>query len=607
MDRKSLLILGVAILVLLMLSKGINLLYPPIPVPVASLTTNQTANPPTVQTSGTNVEAPVTGAPGNPLPAAPTNLPPPEVTLSVSNKDLVFHFTSYNGGLKEIALRDTNYPAVVHSTRKAGDERNFATLDAGVTVPILAVLDGIEQGDGSYTLTQPSSNIVRAEKTLPGCLRVIKDFVIGDGGTIYLFAAKIRLENTSSNALQIPRRHVVVGTTTAIGPLDDPTMLGVIWYNGSKQTDISASWFANYVGGCALLGSRPRTEYEEGASNVVWAAMHSQYFAFVAVPSQPAAGVVIHNLKLPPPDAGGVAASQRLTLTNTYEAYQTAFAYPATRLDPSQSVEQSFTFYAGPKEYNGLARIGHSMGNNLDLVMGFTGFLGIFSFCSKFLLLSMNGLHDYLGLSYGLSIIAITVIIKLVFWPMTAASTRSQKRQQAIAPQLKAIAEKYKDDPLKKHQKTTALMKEHKISPLGSCLPVLITIPVFFGFYSMLRNAIELRGIPFLWAPDLTLPDTVVTIAGFPINPLPLLMGASQLWQSHLTPPSPGMDPGQQKIMRYMPLLFIAIFYRMSSGLNLYYTVSNLLTIAQTKITKMGPDPASSPAKPAAPAPQKKK
>jgi YidC/Oxa1 family membrane protein insertase len=150
-------------------------------------------------------------------------------------------------------------------------------------------------------------------------------------------------------------------------------------------------------------------------------------------------------------------------------------------------------------------------------------------------------------------------------------------------------------------------MKEHKISPLGSCLPVLITIPVFFGFYSMLRNAIELRGIPFLWAPDLTLPDTVVTIAGFPINPLPLLMGASQLWQSHLTPPSPGMDPGQQKIMRYMPLLFIAIFYRMSSGLNLYYTVSNLLTIAQTKITKMGPDPASSPAKPAAPAPQKKK
>ena len=190
---------------------------------------------------------------------------------------------------------------------------------------------------------------------------------------------------------------------------------------------------------------------------------------------------------------------------------------------------------------------------------------------------------------------------------MTAASTRSQKRQQAIAPQLKAIADKYKDDPLKKHQKTTELLKEHKISPLGSCLPMLITIPVFFGFYSMLRNAIELRGAPFLWAPDLTLPDTIFIVAGFHVNPLPLIMGATQLWQSLLTPPSPGMDPGQQKIMRWMPLLFVGIFYRMSSGLNLYYTMSNLLTIAQTKMTKMGADPAAGPAKPVAPAPQKKK
>jgi YidC/Oxa1 family membrane protein insertase len=301
-----------------------------------------------------------------------------------------------------------------------------------------------------------------------------------------------------------------------------------------------------------------------------------------------------------------VAAGQRLVLTNNYEGYQTAFVYPATHLDAQQSLEQSFTFYAGPKEYNGLVKIGHFMGNNLDLVMGFTGFLGMFAFCSKFLLLSMNGLHD-LGMSYGLSIIAITVIIKLVFWPMTAASTRSQKRQQALAPQLKAIADKYKDDPLKKHQKTTELLKEHKISPLGSCLPVLITIPVFCGFWSMLRNAIELRGVSFLWVPDLTLPDTIAFLAGFPINPLPIIMGASQLWQSHLTPPSPGMDPGQQKIMRWMPLLFVGIFYRMSSGLNLYYTVSNLLTIAQTKITKMGPDPAASPARLMAPAPQKKK
>jgi YidC/Oxa1 family membrane protein insertase len=507
--------------------------------------------------------------------------------------------------LKEIAVRNTNYPAVVHSARTGLDEQSFATLNSKVPVPILAEL-GEALGDDNFTLTQPAQNMVRAEKTLANGLRVVKEFAVGDSGTNYLFTAKIRLENSTPASLPIPRREVVVGTATAISPLDDPTTLGAIWYNGAKSADIGAGWFANRTLGC--FPGTPRAEFQEGASNVVWAAMHSQYFVLAAIPSRPAPGIVIRNLKLPPPDTNGVAASQRLTLTNNYEGYQTAFVYPATHLDAHQSLTNSFTFYAGPKEYNGLARIGGFMTNNLDLVMGFSGFLG-FGFCSKMLLLSMNGLHD-IGLNYGLAIIAITVIIKLVFWPLTAASTRSQKRQQAIAPQLKAIAEKYKEDPLKKHQKTTELMKEHKINPLGSCLPVLITIPVFFGFYSMLRNAIELRGVPFLWAPDLTRPDTVYTILAFhnfPINPLPLLMGASQLWQSHLTPPSPGMDPGQQKIMRWMPLLFVGIFYSMSSGLNLYYTVSNLLTIAQTKITKMGPDPAGSPAKRLAPAPQKKK
>jgi YidC/Oxa1 family membrane protein insertase len=606
MDRKSFIILGVAVLVLFTLFGLINRLFPPIQVPVTSLTTatNVTANPQPAEGGNTNLAASTPGAPTNAAPVAPSNPLPPEVTLAVSNKDLIFHFTSYGGGVKEIALLNTNYPAVVHSSRPALDERNFATLNSDAPVPILAVPDENGPGDDSYTLTQPSNGIVRAEKTLAGGLRVVKEFDIGDRGTNYLFTATIRLENTTSNSLQIPRRELVVGTATAIGPLDDVTMLGVIWYNGAKNTDIGAGWFANRTMGC--FPGTPRTEYEDGAGNVVWAAMHSQYFALAAIPSKPAQEVMIRNIKLAPPDAGGVSEGQRLVLTNNYDGYQTAFVYPPARLDARQTVEQSYTFYAGPKEYNGLANIGHYMGNKLDLVMGFTGFLGIFSFCSKFLLISMNGLH-YIGLSYGLCIIAITVIIKLVFWPLTAASTRSQKRQQAIAPQLKAIAEKYKDDALKKHQKTTALLKEHKINPLGSCLPVLITIPVFFGFYSMLRNAIELRGIPFLWAHDLTLPDTIAIIAGFPINPLPLLMGASQLWQSHLTPPSPGMDPGQQKIMRYMPLLFIAIFYRMSSGLNLYYTVSNLLTIAQTKMTKMGDDPAAAPARPPAPAPQKKK
>jgi YidC/Oxa1 family membrane protein insertase len=227
------------------------------------------------------------------------------------------------------------------------------------------------------------------------------------------------------------------------------------------------------------------------------------------------------------------------------------------------------------------------------------------------LLLSMNGLNA-LGLGYGMAIIAITVIIKLVFWPLTQASTRSMKRMQALQPQMKAIQEKFKDDPAKMNRKMMEFMKEHKVSPLGGCLPLLLQIPVFIGFFQMVQSAIELRGARFLWACDLSKPDTIFTIPGldFNVNPLPLLMGATMFWQATLTPPSPGMDPVQQKIMKYFPMIFLVILYNYSAGLTLYWTVQNLLSIAQMKLTKATEaKQAAAPARPvpAAPPPKKRK
>ena len=221
----------------------------------------------------------------------------------------------------------------------------------------------------------------------------------------------------------------------------------------------------------------------------------------------------------------------------------------------------------------------------------------------------MNGLNA-LGLSYGLAIIAITVIIKLLFWPLTQASTRSMKRMQKLQPQMKAIQEKFKDDPAKMNKKTMEFMKEHKVSPLGGCLPLVLQIPVFIGFFKMVQSAIELRGASFLWASDLSRPDTIFTIPGmdFNVNPLPLLMGGTMLWQASLTPPSPGMDPAQQKIMKYFPLIFLFMLYNYSAGLTLYWTVQNLLSIAQMKLTKTVDEPAPKAALPAsALVPKKKK
>ena len=226
------------------------------------------------------------------------------------------------------------------------------------------------------------------------------------------------------------------------------------------------------------------------------------------------------------------------------------------------------------------------------------------------LLIAMNTVHDVTKIGYGWVIVLITILLRGMFWPLMAASTRSMKRMQALGPQVKALKEKYKDDQQKLMQKQMELWKKHEVSPMSGCLPMMIQMPVFIGFYTMLRSAIELRGAHFLWAADLSKPDTLFMIPGlnFPFNLLPLLMGGAMLWQSHLQPPSPGMDPAQAKMMRYLPAIFIVFLYNYSSGLALYMTVSTLLGVLQTKLTKNLRDPPCRRQNPAlTPAAKKKK
>ncbi len=583
MDRKSIIILAVAVGLYFLLSPLVDKFFPPKPLPVTSRVITSSAP------AAANVPAPAAAAHGPEAAEGRTEASSQEQILTVSNADLVWHFTSRGGGIRDLEL--THYPAVIRQPGLPAMTNKLACLNLNAPSPVLALTGTDLQGNGDFTLSR-NGGTVRAEKTLSSGLRVVKEFEIGSN---YLFKARLWLENTSSQPLRVPDRHVVIGTATAIGPLDDPTAMGGIWYNGVKSQSIDAGWFANRTMGC--IPGTPRWQYEEGASNVVWAAVHNQFFALAAIPTNSAPQIVIDKIQVAAPDMSGPTNSMSGMLTN---GYQTALVYPAAVLAPHQSAQTAFLFYAGPKEYDGLARIGQAMDNNLDLIMDFGK---VFGFFSKLLLLSMNGLHHVLGLPYGLTIIAITIILKVVFWPLTNASTKSQKRMQALQPQLKAITEKYKDDPAKKNEKTMEFYKQHKVNPMGSCLPTLLQLPVFFGFYYMLRGAIELRGAHFLWAFDLSQPDTIGAIAGFPVNPLPLIMGATQLWQSHTMPPSPGMDPGQQKIMRYMPLMMIALFYKMSAGLTLYWTVQNLLSILQMKLTKTTGEPATT----AAPAPMRKK
>lgn len=295
------------------------------------------------------------------------------------------------------------------------------------------------------------------------------------------------------------------------------------------------------------------------------------------------------DIPLPAPSPSELAADGRLNPQP--HAYHTSLTYPAQTLQPGEKVTRKHTIYAGPKEYSQLK----SSEKQIDLVMDFTGITGI---CAKALLLLLNAVHSLIP-SYGASIVVLTIVIKLAFWPLTSASTRSMKRMSTLQPQLNAIREKYKSDPAKMNQKTMEFMKEHRINPMAGCLPLVLTFPVFIGFFFMLRTAIELRGESFLWCCDLSRPDSVYVVPGLgfipllgipgiglPLNIMPVLYLATAWWQSTLTPVSPQMDPAQQKMLKYMPVFFGVLFYNYSAGLTLYWTTQNLMTILQTKITK---------------------
>jgi YidC/Oxa1 family membrane protein insertase len=522
-----------------------------------------------------------------------TNMP--ERLIVLTNGRARYTFTSRGGGLKLVELLD--YPQTISArwTLKQGAQTNgVASLNTLALVPALAVVGNPSLvDDGNFTLTR-TTNGVRAEELLPNGLRLVKDF---HPSSNYLVQATVRLENTTAKPLELPAQEYVVGTATPMDPDDNGQGEGAMWSNGSKAVDQSLAVFSG--GGCTR--SAPKTEVVAGSGNVVWAAAHNQFFALMAIPKQPAQEMIARPVTLPPfPNV----SDTNMALPR---GIQTALVYPAETVPAHSAIEHSIALFAGPKEYRTLADIGAEFQNNADDVMGFGS---IYGFCAKPLLLAMNWLHDITRLGYGVVIVLLTILLRAVFWPLTAASTRSMKRMQALAPEMAALKEKYKDDQQKYAQKQMELWKKHGVNPMSGCWPMLIQMPVFFGFFTMIRSAIELRGAHFLWAADLSKPDTLFMIPGLtfipfistpeglPFNLLPLLMGGAMLWQSHLTPASPGMDPSQQKLMRYMPLMFLLFLYNYSAGMSLYMVVSTLASVLQTKITKNLKDPAG-PVRPA--------
>ncbi|OVE73809.1 hypothetical protein BVX94_02785, partial [bacterium B17] len=257
-------------------------------------------------------------------------------------------------------------------------------------------------------------------------------------------------------------------------------------------------------------------------------------------------------------------------------------------LAPDEVVTRELNYFVGPKKYSELK----TLGRHQDKIM-FRAWKrwGWFRSLCTLLLWTLNAIYSIIP-NYGVAVILLTIIVRLVFWPIMQKSTDSMKRMQKLQPLMQEIKEKYKDNAQKQQQATMALYKEHKVNPMASCLPMVVQMPIFIALFVMLRSAVELRYADFLWITDLSEPERLFEGTAFfnmipfvpCLNILPLLMSATMVWQQKLTPSSG--DAQQKQMMIMMPAVMLVMFYNMASALVLYWTTSQILAIVQLLMKK---------------------
>ena len=318
---------------------------------------------------------------------------------------------------------------------------------------------------------------------------------------------------------------------------------------------------------------------DSSRNRVEWLAVKSKYFVQILLPTEYGARAVAHARRRVSPEEGtkpGVKPDRTIEAVSA-----TLFFEPRSFEAGGDPVVHESELYLGPKKFDELNRLSHGRVEVMEF--------GFWKAICKFLLKVLNAIHFVIP-NYGVAIILLTVLIRVLFWPITHKSTQSMKKMAEIQPLVNEIRQKYKE-PQRQQREIMELYKAHKVNPVSGCLPIMIQIPVFIALFVMLRSAIELRFASFLWIRDLSEPERIFTlgiqlpmIGEACLNILPILMTVTQVWQQRLTP-SAG-DPMQQKMMGWMPVIMLVFFYNFASGLVLYWTTNQMLMIAQLLIQK---------------------
>ncbi len=510
--------------------------------------------------------------------AEPADPSTPARTIALSNDRAEFVFSSRGAALTVLTLND--YRATL--ARDSGP----MTLDFAAR-PALAYERAPGLGEAhTFEIVEESGRRATFARTAASGLRMERTVELGDG---YVVRVTDRIINVGDAALETPAILLRTGPMSrepghrdgaGIVSLGVDTLSPggekVQHWGGKIEKLFKTEMEERELGGLPLVINLPPRD-----NPVDWVAAKNKYFVQILTPPEGTGerAWIYARRALAPRELGDPAFAPR-KMTEIVEV-GAAVELAGQRLEPGQSIERAFTLYAGPMKYSEL----HALRLHQVDVMEF----GMWAPVGKLLLRVLNLIHDYVPPhNYGIAIILLTLIVRIVFWPITHKSTESMKRMAAVAPLVTQLREKHKDNPQKMQQEIMALYKEHKVNPLGGCLPMLIQIPVFIALFVVLRSAIELRFASFLWIADLSEPENLLPGLlpfGLPLNILPLLMAGTMYLQMKLSP-SAG-DPAQQKIMSVMmPGMMLIFLYNFASGLALYWTTQNVLMIVQQILMK---------------------
>ena len=555
MDRKSWII--VALCVALM---GVNLYYVQENQKLAQAeaarkrqeqAAKQAAETPAAPTAA----APATGTP--PAAATPAAATVPEETHALKTGTVTFELTSKGGGIARAVLAGTDQVTL--------NKNGLESIGALRREP--AGQDAIP-----YKLTAKSDRSATFEGTTAEGIVVTKTYTLTEGaeGDEHLIDLKLTLKNTGAALHRSEEYYLYTGAATALKH-DEGRYDGFFW-NNAGDADYQLSKYY----GKGFFSEAP-TEYRHSYNALKYTGVMTRFYTHIitrmAKKDAPAKFWSARRKLAQPIDAANAGKADIEDF-----AYDAAMGLPVIELAPGATATEDYQIYLGPKEYDRLSKIGNQR--------SFAMFYGYFRYVSIALSKVMRFMHDISG-SWGMAVILLTIFVRLCLWPIHAKSTMTMKRMGLLGPLMKELQEKYKDNPQQQQMEVMKLYKDYGVNPLGGCLPLFLQFPIFIGLYSVLEVAAELRGQSFWWVRDLAAADTQGHFMGFPINPLPIIMGLTMVAQMKLTPQPATVDKTQQRIFMLMPLFFLWISYDFAAALALYWSTQNIFSVFQTRIMKL--------------------